>query len=170
MVHSSCPLYDRRPLKEAKGGFRETLYVGMASTQPLSLNKCNSSEFSNAGAISHFRHIMWPTSVSIHDNTLKGGKIHCYIHEIAKTPISPSSSSSNGLVRIYLDFVSKGFLFPCAGQESMPKMPYERQRLTVAAPLPLLNTVENGTRLPSALGHTLQRFKIQKHSTLSIYM
>ena len=117
MVHSSCLLYDRRPLKEAKGSIRETLYVGMASTGPLSLNKCNSSEFSNAAAIRHFRHIMWPTSVSIHDNTLKGGKIHCYndIHEIAKTPISPSSSSSsNGLVRIYLDFVSKGFLFPCA--------------------------------------------------------
>ena len=117
MVHSSCPLYNRRPLKEAKGSFRETLYVGMASTRPLSLNKCNSSEFSNAAAIRHFRHIMWPTSVSIHDNTLKGGKIHCYndIHEIAKTPISPSSSSSsNCLVRIYLDFVSKGFLFPCA--------------------------------------------------------
>ena len=85
----------------------------MASTRPLSLNKCNSSEFSNAVAISHFRHIMWPASVSIHDNTLKGGSYND-IHEIAKTPISPSPPSSNDLVHIYLDFVSKGFLFPCA--------------------------------------------------------
>ena len=38
-----------------------------------------------------------PTSVSRHVNTLRGGKIHCYndIHEIAKTPISPSSFSSS---------------------------------------------------------------------------
>ena len=55
----------------------------------LSLNKCNSSELSNAAAISPFRNITWPTSFSRHDNTLKCGKIHCYndICEIAKTPI-----------------------------------------------------------------------------------
>ena len=60
----------------------------------LSLNKCNSSELSNSAAISLFRSITWPTSVSRHDNTLKGGKIHCYndIREIAKTPNSPTSS------------------------------------------------------------------------------
>ena len=59
-----------------------------------SLNKCNGSELSNATPISPFRHITWPTSVSIHDNTLK---IHCYntTREIAKTPISSSSFSSS---------------------------------------------------------------------------
>ena len=110
LVHSSCLLYDSRPLKKAKRGFRETLYVGMASTRPLSLNKCNGSELSNAAAtcISPFRHIMWPTSVSIDDNTLKGGKIHHYndIHEIAKTPISPSpASSSNGPVQNWYKYL-----------------------------------------------------------------
>ena len=92
------------------------LYVGMAPTRPLSLNKSNSSELSNAAAISPFRHIMWPTSVSIDDNTLKGGKICHYndIHEIAKTPISPSPPS-NGLVQNWYKYLpSKGFLFPCA--------------------------------------------------------
>ena len=69
----------------------------MAPTHPLSLNKCNGSELSNEAPISSFRHITWPTNVSIHDNTLKGGKIHRYndIREIAKTPISSSSSSSS---------------------------------------------------------------------------
>ena len=66
------------------------LNVGMA---PTSLNKYNSSELSNGAAISPFRNITWPMSVSRHDNTLKGSKIHRYndIREIAKTPISPSS-------------------------------------------------------------------------------
>ena len=75
---------------------RFSMYVGMAPICPLSLNKYNSSELSNAAAIWPFRHITWPTSVSTHNNTLKGGQIHCYndIREIAKTPISPSSSSS----------------------------------------------------------------------------
>ena len=50
----------------------------MAPTRPLSLKKCNGSELSNAVAISPFRNITWPTSVSIHDKTLKGGKIHRY--------------------------------------------------------------------------------------------
>ena len=69
----------------------------MAPTRPLSLNKSNGSELSNAAAMSPFRHLTWTTSVSIHDKTLKGGKIHRYngIREIAKTPISPSSSSSS---------------------------------------------------------------------------
>ena len=55
---------------------------------PISLNnKCNGSELSNAAPISLFRRITWPTSVSIHNNTLKGGQIHRYndIREIAKT-------------------------------------------------------------------------------------
>ena len=63
---------------------------------PISLNKCNGSELWNAAA-----HITWPTSDSTHDKTLKGGKIHRY-SEIAKTPISLSSSSnssSNGLAQ-----------------------------------------------------------------------
>ena len=66
----------------------------MALTHPF---KCNGSEILNVALISPFRHITWPTSVSIHDKTLKGGKIHRYngIREIAKTPISPSSSSSS---------------------------------------------------------------------------
>ena len=64
-----------------------TLYVGMAPTRPLSLKKCNGSELSNAAAISPFRNITWPTSVSIHDKTLKGGKIHRYndMRDFAKT-------------------------------------------------------------------------------------
>ena len=80
--------------------------------------KCNGSELLNAAPI---KHITWPMSVSIHDSTLKGGKIHCYndICEIAKRLISPSSSSSssfnfsNGLAqigtRIYCDILA----FPC---------------------------------------------------------
>ena len=48
----------------------------MGPTRPLSLNKCNGSELSNAVALSPFRNITWPTSVSIHNTTLKGGKIH----------------------------------------------------------------------------------------------
>ena len=49
--------------------------------------KCDGSELSNAGAISPFRNITWPTSVSIHDKTLKGGKIHRYndMRDFAKT-------------------------------------------------------------------------------------
>ena len=73
---------------------RYTLYAGMAPKGPLNLNR---SELPNAAAISPFRYITWPTSVSIHDKTLNGGKIHCYndiyLHEIAKTLIpSPSNS------------------------------------------------------------------------------
>ena len=54
------------------------------------LNKRNDSELSNATAMSRFRPIFfitWPTSVSIHDKTLRGGKIPRYndIREIAKT-------------------------------------------------------------------------------------
>ena len=68
--------------------------------------------------MSPFRHITWPTSVSIHDKTLKGGKIHCYsdIREIAKTRflhlllllLIPSTKY------VYDNFVPKGFLFPWA--------------------------------------------------------
>ena len=43
----------------------------MVLTRPLSLNQCNASELSNMAAISPFRHITWPTSVSIHDKTFK---------------------------------------------------------------------------------------------------
>ena len=59
----------------------------VAPTRPLSLKKCNSSELSNAAAISPFRNITWPTSVSIPDKTLKGGKIHRYndMRDFAKT-------------------------------------------------------------------------------------
>ena len=65
----------------------DSLYVGMAPTRPLSLKKCNGSELSNVAAISPFRNITWPTSVSIHDKTLKGGKIHRYndMCDFAKT-------------------------------------------------------------------------------------
>ena len=74
-----------------------------------SFNKCNRSELSNVAAISPFRHITWPMSVSIHDN----GKIHRYndIHEIAKTSISLSSSStssnspSNGLAQNWYKYL-----------------------------------------------------------------
>ena len=45
---------------------------------PIKPNKCNGSEPSNMAAISPFRNITWPTSVSIHDNSLKGDKIHRY--------------------------------------------------------------------------------------------
>ena len=43
---------------------------------PIKPNKSNGSELSNAAAMSPFRHLTWTTSVSIHDKTLKGGKIH----------------------------------------------------------------------------------------------
>ena len=49
-------------------------HIGMALIGPLSLNKCSSSELLNAAPLSPFRNITWPTSVSRHDNTLKGGK------------------------------------------------------------------------------------------------
>ena len=41
-----------------------------------------------------FRYITWPTNVSIHDKTLKGGKIHrCSdMRDFAKTPFCSSSS------------------------------------------------------------------------------
>ena len=63
-------------------------------------NKCNGSELSNAAAISAFRSITWPTSVSIHNKTLKGGKIHRYndMRDFAKNLISPTSSSSSSSV------------------------------------------------------------------------
>ena len=69
----------------------------MAPTRPLSLNKYDGAELSNAAAMGPFRYITWPTTVFRHDNTLKGSKIHRYndISEIAKTPISLSSSSSS---------------------------------------------------------------------------
>ena len=57
------------------------------------LNKCNDSELSIAVAISPFRNITWPTCVSIHDKTLKGGKIHRYNY-MRDFAISPTSSSS----------------------------------------------------------------------------
>ena len=81
----------------------------MAPTRPLNLNKCNDSELANVAAICPFTNITWPTSVFIHDKTLKGGKIHCYndihVREIAKTPISPSSSSSNGLAQNWYKYL-----------------------------------------------------------------
>ena len=51
------------------------------------INKCNGSELSNTAAISPLRNTTWPTSVSRHDNTLKGDRKHRYngIREIAKT-------------------------------------------------------------------------------------
>ena len=45
----------------------------------ISLNKRNSSELPNTAAISPFGHITWPTSVSIHDRTLKGGNTMTYV-------------------------------------------------------------------------------------------
>ena len=78
----------------------------MGPTRPLSLNKCNGSELANVAAITPFRNITWPKSVSKHDNTLKSDKIHCYndIREIAKTPISPSSSVDRHNLSIYVHF------------------------------------------------------------------
>ena len=66
---------------------------------PISLNKLNGSGLSNGAVIGLFRHIAWPTSVFIHNKTLKVGKIHRFsdLQKIAKPPISPSSSLSNGL-------------------------------------------------------------------------
>ena len=68
---------------------QQTPYVVMALTHPSNPNVTYGSELSNAAAISPSRYIIWPTSVSIHNKTLNGGKIHGYnyIHEIAKTPI-----------------------------------------------------------------------------------
>ena len=53
-------------------------HVGMALTRPLSLNKHNGSELSNAALLSLFRHTACSTGVSIHSKTLKVGKIHRY--------------------------------------------------------------------------------------------
>ena len=84
----------------------------MAPTRPLSLNKCNGSELLNPAAISPFRNITWPTSISRHDNTLKGDRKHSYndIRKISKTRISPSSSSvdkHNSYLSINLHFYIK---------------------------------------------------------------
>ena len=54
------------------------LYVGMAPTRPLSLNKNDDSELSNAAVLSLFRCTACSTSVFLHGKTLKVGKIHCY--------------------------------------------------------------------------------------------
>ena len=67
-----------------------TLYV---PTCPLSLNKCNSSELSNAAALSPFGNITWSMSVSKHDNTLKCGKIHRYSDIPHPTILGPISNT-----------------------------------------------------------------------------
>ena len=80
--------------------------------------KHNCSELSNAAAMSPFRHITWPTSVSIHDKTLKGGKIHryndiCEIANIRFLHLLLLLIPSTKYVHVFtLIFVSKGFLFP----------------------------------------------------------
>ena len=53
--------------------FNLRVYVGMAPTRPLSLNKHNRSKHSN---VALFRHRTCSTGVSIHCKTLKVGKIH----------------------------------------------------------------------------------------------
>ena len=45
-----------------------------------------SSELLNTAAICLFRHLTWPTSVSIHDKTLKGGKIPSFSGNIMELP------------------------------------------------------------------------------------
>ena len=59
------------------------------------------------------RHIIWPTSVLIHNKTLKVGKIHCYndIQKIAKPLISPSSTSSSSSSSSLLFFSFFFFFF-----------------------------------------------------------
>ena len=56
------------------------LYVGMAPTRPLSLNKSNGSELLNTDVLSLFRQTTCTCSesASIHFNTLKVRKIHSY--------------------------------------------------------------------------------------------
>ena len=70
------------------------LYVGMALTR---LSSPNIMKTLTTPEHCPFRHITWPTGVSIYDKTLKVGKIHRYndIRKFAKTPISPSSSFSS---------------------------------------------------------------------------
>ena len=53
-----------------------------------------SKDFLVKGTAPAKKNITWPTSVSIHDKILIGGKIHRYndMRDIDKTPISPSSS------------------------------------------------------------------------------
>ena len=72
-------------------------YVGITMIHPSSPNIMKPLKTPNAEVVSLFRYIMWPTGVSIHNKTLKVDKIHHYndIKKIAKTPISPSSSSVN---------------------------------------------------------------------------
>ena len=63
---------------------------------PISLNIQNCSKLPNAAVISLFRHTTWSRSSSVPENSLKVGKIIRYTdtRKTAKTPISPSSSSS----------------------------------------------------------------------------
>ena len=63
----------------------------MAPTRPLSLNKCNSRELPNAAAISSFKHITRPTTVSIHDKTLKGAARMTYV-KLLSPPLPPPPS------------------------------------------------------------------------------
>ena len=50
----------------------------MAPTRPLSLNKSNGSELTNADVLSLFRQTTCSASASIHYNTLKVRKIYSY--------------------------------------------------------------------------------------------
>ena len=68
------------------------LYVRMApKCQALTNATAQNSQTQQLG------HMTWSTSVSIHDNTRKDGKIHHYndIGEIAKTPIPSNSIAQN---------------------------------------------------------------------------
>ena len=67
---------------------------------PISLNIRTCSKLPNAAFISR---ITWSRSSSVPDNSLKIGKIICYSdpRKTAKSPISPSSSSSDLLQNWY---------------------------------------------------------------------
>ena len=58
---------------------------------------CRDGKLPNAAA---FGHMTWPMSVSIHDETLKDGKIHCYNgFHIPSISLFSCTNSSNGLAQ-----------------------------------------------------------------------
>ena len=79
------------------------IYVGIAPTRPLSLNKSNGSEL-NADVLSLFRRTTCSASASIHYNTLKVRKIYSYSDSLKFVKISIvfflQTDSSNSFMKI----------------------------------------------------------------------
>ena len=73
--------------------YRSTVLLISESVDSL----CRDGELPNAAA---FGHMTWPMSVSIHDETLKDGKIYCYNDfHIPSIALFSSTNSSNDIVQ-----------------------------------------------------------------------